>query len=349
MNIQRKLSKIGIEKIEELDKKDINYLAHFMANCMTHTFHVLDDSYNEILAKLLNCKMYYAKITENLAKVNYVYEDDCIYIDENVNIYEPNEQLFHELIHYLQVLKKNNGKIKQIGLCDFGDFSVNGLGLNEALVQYMSAKLMKKEKQTVNVFGLNIKTISPESYPILTNLMEQLIYLLGEEQIILAGINVKNNFDDLFYNTFEEKGNYIVKNFDKILDLKNNLMEAKEGTYKKETVENIEQTLRNVYTDTQKVLMTKYFDKMVTLLTSIEEVDFYSEKFLNYNKLLGLIEINKSEMLDFYEEYKEKIMTKFDKQLMKISKNKGKNTLSIYNNRVGRMLKKIISRFNINN
>ncbi len=349
MNIQRKLSKIGIEKIEELDKKDINYLAHFMANCMTRTFHVLDDSYNEILAKLLNCKMYYAKITENLAKVNYVYEDDCIYIDENVNIYEPNEQLFHELIHYLQVLKKNNGKIKQIGLCDFGDFSVNGLGLNEALVQYMSAKLMKKEKQTVNILGLNIKTISPESYPILTNLMEQLIYLLGEEQIILAGINVKNNFDDLFYNTFEEKGNYIVKNFDKVLDLKNNLMEAKEGTYKKETVENIEQTLRNVYTDTQKILMTKYFDKMVTMLTSIEEVDFYSEKFLNYNKLLGLIEINKSEVLDFYEEYKEKIMTKFDKQLMKISKNKGKNTLSIYNNRVGRMLKKIISRFNINN
>ena len=126
-------------------------------------------------------------------------------------------------------------------------------------------------------------------------------------------------------------------------------MEAKEGTYKKETVENIEQTLRNVYTDTQKILMTKYFDKMVTMLTSIEEVDFYSEKFLNYNKLLGLIEINKSEVLDFYEEYKEKIMTKFDKQLMKISKNKGKNTLSIYNNRVGRMLKKIISRFNINN
>lgn len=349
MNIQRKLSRIGIEKIEELDKKDVNYLAHYMANCMTRTFHILDDSYNEILAKLLNCKMYYAKITENLAKVNYIYEDDCIYIDEDVNIYEPNEQLFHELIHYLQVLKKNNGKIKQIGLCDFGDFSVNGLGLNEALVQYMSSRLMNKEKQRTTIYGLEIKTISPDSYPILTNLMEQLIYLLGEDQIVLASINAKNDFDDLFYNTFEEKGNLIIKSFDKVLDLKNALLEVKEGTNKKESSENIEESIKNIYLDTQKILMTKYFDKMVTMLTSIEEIDFYSEKFLNYNKILGLVDNNRSEVLDYYEEYKDKIMTKFDKQLMKISKSKGKNTLSVYNSRVGRMLKKIISRFGANN
>lgn len=349
MNIQRKLSRIGIEKIEELDKKDVNYLAHYMANCMTRTFHILDDSYNEILAKLLNCKMYYAKITENLAKVNYIYEDDCIYIDEDVNIYEPNEQLFHELIHYLQVLKKNNGKIKQIGLCDFGDFSVNGLGLNEALVQYMSSRLMNKEKQRTTIYGLEIKTISPDSYPILTNLMEQLIYLLGEDQIVLASINAKNDFDDLFYNTFEEKGNLIIKSFDKVLDLKNALLEVKEGTNKKESSENIEESIKNIYLDTQKILMTKYFDKMVTMLTSIEEIDFYSEKFLNYNKILGLVGNNRSEVLDYYEEYKDKIMTKFDKQLMKISKSKGKNTLSVYNSRVGRMLKKIISRFGANN
>lgn len=349
MNIQRKLSRIGIEKIEELDKKDVNYLAHYMANCMTRTFHVLDDSYNEILAKLLNCKMYYARINENLSKVNYVYEDDCIYIDENVNIFEPNEQLFHELIHYLQVLKKNNGKIKQIGLCDFGDFSVNGLGLNEALVQYMSANLMNNGKQNVTIFGLELKTVSPDSYPVLTNLMEQLIYLLGEDQIVLASINIKNDFDDLFYNTFEEKGNLIIKSFDKILDLKNKLLEVKEGTSKKESVEAIEASIKSIYLDTQKVLMTKYFDKMVTMLTTIEEVDFYSEKFLNYDKILGLVKNNRAEVLDYYEEYKEKIMVKFDKQLMKISKNKGKNTLSTYNNRVGRMLKKIISRFDTNN
>ena len=95
--------------------------------------------------------------------------------------------------------------------------------------------------------------------------------------------------------------------------------------------------------------MTKYFDKIVTLLSSIEEVDFYSEKFLNYNKILGLLQNNSDEVLDYYEEYKGNIIPKFDKQLMKISKNKGKNTLSTYNNKVGRIFKKIISRFGTNN
>ena len=140
-----------------------------------------------------------------------------------------------------------------------------------------------------------------------------------------------------------------IKSFDKVLDLKNKLLEAKEGTYKKEPVDVIEETIKKVYLDTQKVLMTKYFDKIVTLLSSIEEVDFYSEKFLNYNKILGLVQNNSDEVLDYYEEYKGKIIPKFDKQLMKISKNKGKNTLSTYNNKVGRIFKKIISRFNVNN
>lgn len=345
MNIQKKLSRLGIEKIEELDKKDVNYLAHYMANCMTSTFHTLQDYYNEILAKLLNCTMFYAKITGNVAKVNYIHEDNCIYIDENINIYEPNEQLFHELIHYLQVFKKNNGKIKQIGLCNFGDFSVSGLGLNEALVQYMSSKLMKKEKQRTKIYGLELKTISPDSYPVLTNLMEELVCLIGEDEILLASINAKNNFDDLFYNTFEEKGNQIIKAFDKVLDLKNKLLEAREGIYKKETPEVLEESICYTYINTQKTMLTKYFDKMVTMLTSIEEIDFYIEKFLNFNKVLGLNEKNRAEVLDFYEEYKNEIMKKFDKRLMKLSKEKGKNTLSNYNNKLGRFIKKVFSSF----
>ncbi len=349
MNIQKKLTRLGIEKIEELDKKDVNYLAHYMANRMTKTFPILQDYYNEILSKLLNCKMYYAKIAENLAKVDYIYEDDCIYIDENVNIYEPNEQLFHELIHYLQVVKTNNGKLKQIGLCDFGDFSVNGLGLNEAVVQYMAASLIQREKQKASIYGLEVKTISPVIYPTLTNLMEQLIYLLGEDSIISPALNIENNFEDLFYNTFEEKGNHIIKSFDKILDLKNKLLESKQGVYKKESKGILEECIRYVYLETQNLMMVKYFDKMVTMLTSIEEIDFYIEKFLNYQKVLGLIESNRFEVLDFYEEYKEKIMTKFDKQLMKISREKGKNTLSLYNSSLGNFLRKIISRFWINN
>lgn len=92
-------------------------------------------------------------------------------------------------------------------------------------------------------------------------------------------------------------------------------------------------------------MMIKYFDNIVNRLTTIEEVDFYIEKFLNYKKYIGVEEKNKYSLEDFYEVYKDEIMKKFDKQLMKISKDKGKNTLSIYNNKLGTFLKKILSQF----
>lgn len=341
MNIQKKLSKLGIEKLEELNYKDINYISHYVSNLMTKTFPFLGDKYNEILSKILCCKMYYAKIEENISTCNYIVEDNAIYIDENVNIFEPNEQLFHEIIHYLQVVRNKNGKIKKMGLCNFGDFSIKGLGLNEAIVQYMSSKMLENNLQTTNTCGITLKTISPELYPILTNLMEQMIYLLGENVIVEETIAVatENEFEDEFYNTFEEKGNQIIKNFDRILNLKNELANLENSVERK----NIEVEISDIYISTQEIMVKKYFDNIVGRLTEVEEIDFYIEKFLNYKKLIGFIKKDNYSSIDFYEQYKDEIMKKFDKQLMKISKNKGKNTLSKYNNKLGRFFRKILS------
>lgn len=340
MNIQKKLSKLGIEKVEELNYKDINYISHYVANLMTKTFPFLGDKYNEILSKILCCKMYYAKIEENISSCNYIIEENAIYIDENVNIFEPNEQLFHEIIHYLQVVRNKSGKIKKMGLCNFGDFSIKGLGLNEAIVQYMSSRMVGADLQTINACGINLKTISPALYPILTNLMEQMIYLLGEKVIVEETIAVAagNEFEEQFYNTFEEKGNQIIKNFDRILDLKN-VLASMNGEEERMN----EEEIANIYISTQEIMLRKYFDNIVGRLTEIEEIDFYIEKFLNYKKLIGFIKRGNYTSIDFYEQYKDEIMKKFDKQLMKISKDKGKNTLSKYNNKLGRFFKKILS------
>ena len=196
MNIQRKLSRLGIEALEEVDKKDVNYLAHHIANTITSVFPVLQEQYNEILARILNCSMYYAKIGENIATVNYVYDNDSIYIDEDVNIFEPNEQLFREVIHYLQVRRNNKGKIKTMGLCRFSEFSIKGLGLNEGIAQYMASKMVKDEKVHINKYGVYLFTISPNQYPMITNLVEQLIYLLGENLLVKATIGMNSDFED---------------------------------------------------------------------------------------------------------------------------------------------------------
>ena len=336
MKIQKKLNKLGIIKKRELNYKEVNYIAHYVADKITITFLILQTQYNEILAKVLNCKMYYAKISTNISKVNYIYEDDSIYIDESIDILKPNEQLFHEIIHYLQVVRKNNSKIKKMGLCKFGDFSINGLGLNEAIVQYMSSKIMDNEKENIKVCNIRLKTISPKSYPLLTNLMEQLIYYLGEKEIIESAMNVNNNFEDKFLNTFEEKKSQIVKNFDKLLEINNKI--AIELNEKLKT--KFEEKACEIYKSTEELMLTKYYDQIVSRLITEKEIDAYTEKLVKNREYLGIEDLNNE---NFYERYKIIATEKLDRQLMKINKAKQKNALTIYNNKIKEFLKKTIS------
>ena len=333
MNIDNKLKKLGIEKKGEVSKELINEMAHNITNRLTNTFHVLQGDYNEILAKLLNCKIYYANIPEGIAKVNYINEDDAIYMDESIDVTELHEQLFHEVIHYLQVVRDNKGKMKRAGLCSFRDFSISGLGINEAIVQYMSAKLMGNKSTKINIYNLEINTISANFYPLLTNLIEQVIYMMGENQIVSSTIKADTKFEDDFYNTFEEKASKLLKNFDAILEIKNRLSTGKQD------VQLLENKLVDIFKETQNMMMIVFYEKIIPKLTSLKEIDLYTEKFNGHRNI-----IDKSSSI-VYEQSVEYIRKKFDRQTIKISKENSKNSLIAYNRRFRDLLKKIISYF----
>lgn len=341
MRIQKRLIKLGIVKEKEVSHEVVNSVAHYVADRITTTFLSLQTQYNEILAKMLNCKMYYAKIPPNMSRVNYIHEDDSIYIDENINVLEPNEQLFHEFIHYLQVIRGKKGKIKKMGLCDFNDFAIKGLGLNEAFVQYMSSKIMNNEKEKTEIYGIKLQTISPNSYPVLTNLMEQMVYLFGEDVIIRYAMNVDEEFDTVFFNTFEEKGNQIIKNFDKILDLKNKLITNSKEKIKRE----LEEKIKNIYEETQKIITIKYYKNISLRLVNEKEIDNYIEKFLNSKGYFGEENNQDFNTVTFFEEYKKIVMSELDQRLMKINKEKQRHALVVYNNKLINFLKKKISYF----
>ena len=187
-----------------------------------------------------------------------------------------------------------------------------------------------------------MKSISPNYYPLLTNLINQIIYVLGEDIIVKGTINCDEKFEEEFLNAFEEKGSTIIKMFDRIIELQNKLNEGIQD-FDKEILCN---EIVDLYMKTQNIIMTTYFDKISNRLTTLEEVDFYIEKFLNYKPLLGIEEAKRYELNDEYEQYKEKILKKFDKKILELSKERGKNTLSIiYNNRLFRFFKKIFSYF----
>ena len=79
---------------------------------------------------------------------------------------------------------------------------------------------------------------------------------------------------------------------------------------------------------------------------TIDEVDFYAEKIINYKQYIGIVEEKRFDFNDEFEQYKQSILNKFDRKVIEISKENSKNTLSVvYNNRLFRFFKKIISYF----
>lgn len=344
MNVEKKLSKLGIDVVREFTPREVRYVAEEVIESLVNTFPVLEEIYNELLIRLLNCKMYFANIKNdsNISNVNYVYENSSIYFSNNINFNKIDDVIIHECIHYLQDNRTDNGKLKKIGLCDFEELSTYGMGINEAAVQYIASKTVGNYLQTTNKNGIILKTISPNYYPFLTNLISQIIYLLGEDITVKGTINCDEKFEDVFLNTFEEKANTIIKKFDQIIDIRN----KRNGEVVAENREMLNNEIVNIYLETQDIIMKTYFDKICTRLNTIEEVDFYIEKFLNYKQLLGIEEEKRFNLNDEYEQYKEGLLKKFDKKIMEISKERSKNALSvIYNNRLYRFFKKIISYF----
>lgn len=344
VNAEKKLEKLGISTIREFSQREVRYIAEEVTEVLVKAFPVLEEEYNNLLIRLLNCKMYLANINENksISNVNYIYENNAIYFDERIDFNNISDKIVHECIHYLQDTRTEKGKLKKMGLCAFEELSTYGLGINEAAVQYIASKSVGNTYATIKRAGIILRTISPSYYPFLTNLIRQVAYVMGEDIIVKGTINCDEKFDDDFLNTFEERSSAIIKMFDKIIDLRNKRNETNE----EESQELLNNEIADVYLEAQNTIMTTYFDKICNRLTTIEEVDFYIEKFLNYKPLLGIAEETRFSLNDDYERYKEQILKKFDKRLMEISKESSKNTLSvIYNNRLFRFFKKIFSYF----
>ena len=68
------------------------------------------------------------------------------------------------------------------------------------------------------------------------------------------------------------------------------------------------------------------------------------EKFLSNEKICGIKDDLK--YIDTFREFKDEIIKKFAKQLMKISREKGKNTVSSYN-RIGALFGKVTGIFKV--
>ena len=319
MKIAKKLSKMGIIPNEKIDIKEKINIAKTVTEKLTSNINILASSYNELYMRIYNCEINYAQIDPKFQGVFYYYKNNTIYIDRNKDNIE--ECLIHEIIHYLQNFGRINKKTKRAGLCKFMDFKIFGLGLNEAVVQYITAKAIGKQVHRISNEKISICTNS-ENYKYITSLVSQIIFLLGEEDAIKSCINSTEYFENILYNTFEDKTEKILKGFDILLDETN------------------EDKIIDIYMQTQETIYKTYFTNICKRLTTIQEVDSQVEKLEEYQNIVGKlynIPIDKDKFLTFKNEMDSRFLNKY----VEINRKQSRNALAIvYKNYINNIFTK---------
>lgn len=297
------LGNTGIEVIEPLEEKKIIDIVNQVSTRIMTAFPDNKLSYLDIYKTLLDTPMYYARIPKGLSKANYYYKDSSIYFSDRADLSEVDEFVFHECIHRLQERKDKKGRITRIGVCEVNELSVKATALNEAAVQYVTTKAFNMPKKMVNVYNIDIPSRT-EYYPIITNIISQLAFLLGENVLIDSTIRGNEEFKiDIIDNIGENEYNFIEKNLNEILHLKKEIADIQNNMQLKDKWEGTEnlkyleierksKNIKNLYFDIQNKIYTSYFENLLKRTENDLEVNMILEKIKDYEDYIGVAEDN---------------------------------------------------------
>lgn len=298
MSIKSDLKKDGITVISKLDTLIINTIAKNIAQKLVLTFPEMHFDETNLFIKLSRLDMYTALMPNGMAEANYFYKNSSIYFNSEIPIEDLEEFAIHECIHYLQEIKHNN-KLLKMGLCNFANLRPIGLGINEAAVQLITSKVIGIESDFVKYYGIEFKTSSPSYYPIECNLLEQIIYLFGEEIVFNSTFNSDDNFKNEFIKlTSKRTYDAIVNAIDTILEYEENIIKfnntlekIEEHTKEVDTINSkiasLKQKISTIFMRTQNLILSSYFDSMFNKITNLEELDVYRRKLEGYKNVCG--------------------------------------------------------------
>lgn len=207
------------------------------------------------------------------------------------------------------------------------------MAMNEAAIQYATCKMLKRQVETIEYAGIEVKTISKNYYPLLTNLISQMAYLVGEEQLIDSVLFSTDNFILSFMDIAGEKNTIEIENgFDEILSWKQ---------ISSQDEIQVENNIAISYEKVQNEILTSYFDGMLSLLETVEEVQEYEQKLIEYEEIIGNID-----EYEFYENYQVEQLEKVNKKVEHMLKKKSKNMLAVvHTNKLYSLFKLVINFF----
>lgn len=300
---KKNLGNTGIEVIEPLEEEIIVDIVNQVSTRIMAAFPDNKLSYLDIYKTLLDTPMYYARIPKGLSKANYYYKNSSIYFSDRVDLSEVDEFIFHECIHRLQERKDKKGRITRIGVCEVNELSVKATALNEAAIQFVTVKAFNMPEKQLNIYNITLPSRT-EYYPIITNIISQLAFLLGESALIDSTINgnedfklvIIDNIGENEYRFIEKSLNDILRIKSEISDIQNNmqLKDKWEGTenIKYLEIEKKSKNIKNIYFDIQNKIYTSYFENLLKRTENDLEVNMILEKLKDYEDYIGVAEDN---------------------------------------------------------
>ena len=302
MSIESDLKKDGIEVVKKLDTLKINSIARNISIKLCETFPNYGLDSNDLFIKLSRLDMYKAKMPEGMAEANYFYKNTSIYFNEHIQDDDLEEFAIHECIHYLQEVKDKKNYLIRMGLCDYTEFKIYGLGLNEASVQLMASKVNGIPREYVKYFGISFETTSPSYYPLECCLANQLAYLVGEDVLFESTLNSNDKFKEKFASITSPKTFMAIQNaFDDILNAEEEIIKLNnkianvddrnkrvDGMLKK--IDELKSEISLTFMRTQNLIISSYFDNAFNFINNLEEVENYRRKLYSFKDYLGSME-----------------------------------------------------------
>ncbi len=312
MGTHLKLKKEGIEIIEQLDTLKVNTIAINVASklCLAFPEHNLNKS--ELFESLSRLNMYVAKMPKDSSGAKYFYKDNSIYFNETADIDEMSTLAVHECIHYIQELRDYNNNVSRMGLYTLS--SNTGLAINEAAVQLMASEANMMDSTNETYYGILINTISPNYYPLECALLNQVSYFTGTYPLYHSTLNS----NDVFKNTFilkSDKKTYsmLIKNFDKLLSLENNLNYYSSELQYTDKISSIKllnklinetkEDIKSLFFRTQNLIMHKCFKNEFNSIRNLEDIKNFNSRLYNYKNIIG-----SAEGYTFYNEFYRNMM-----------------------------------------
>ena len=322
MEISGELKRYNIKPIRELTEEEIEYIATETTKKMEEM--ITEFNGEHMYKKIKEAKIYVADIPEKFTKVNYIVSTNAIYIRGVENIKVIDEVMFHEIFHYIQCNQENNGEgmPKQMGLCKFGAYNIKGLAINEAAMQLIIAMVFNKKQENHHYFGIQIKSIYNQYFPILCAILQQVIYVIGHMPLLKSILENSDDFEDAF-EKFAGKNAYefLLSSFDKMMKARdtivenNRLMNTKTLNKNKKKILEKEiniyvKEIQNHFLAIQKLCYTEYFDPMFKKAKNENDIEALKEEIKKYHEHIGVINDKDDFMI-----YVQKQMNKLSKKI----------------------------------